>query len=86
MNEYLMLYGACALIIAIAANVVLLSQILKMAKEAGVQTTIVENVITTRITFFCISLLFAPVMFIVMMFSPLANAFVIGAYAGMTKE
>ena len=86
MNEYLMLYGACALLVAIAANVVLLSEILKMAKEANIRTTILENVITTRITFFCISLLFAPVLFIVMMFSPLSNAFVIGAYAGMTKE
>lgn len=81
---YMYLFGS--FIIALASTVVLFSTTLSMAEKAGLQNSVTENKLVSKLTFFCISMLASPIMFIILTFRPLSEAFITGMYAGMFKD
>jgi hypothetical protein len=84
--DLLTLYVVCSLVVAIAADQVILKPIFKMAKEANIDNGVTQYPTITRLSFFCISLLVSPLIFLVLTNKAMIESFITGAYIGMTKD
>ena len=84
--EFLILYFACAIVVAVGSYVGIFRPVVLLAKDAGIKSNLIDYPVLTAISFMAFSMLIAPVMFCILMSTQLTQAFISGAYIGMFKD
>lgn len=84
--DFFIVYLACALIVAVGSYVGIFRPVIILAKEAGLKSNLIDYPVLSAISFMAFSMLFAPLMFIILMSTSLTQAFITGAYAGMFED
>lgn len=80
------LYFALSVVIAFASTTIFFSTAITKANVLGLKNSVTENAGLARITFFFFSMLFAPILFVILSFNSMSEKFVDGLYSGLFNE